>query len=111
MRGPRFSLRTKLVLSSLIIIILCGVLSLFFGSRLIRDTLISQAQAKVRHDLSSAWMVFNEKLNTIKDIVRMTAARESLRDLLRTGQVDILLRYLTRVRSENGLDTLTLLDR
>ena len=111
MRGQRFSLRTKLVLSSLIIIILCGVLSLFFGSRLIRDTLISQAQAKVRHDLSSAWMVFNEKLNTIKDIVRMTAARESLRDLLRTGQVDILLRYLTRVRSENGLDTLTLLDR
>ena len=111
MRGPRFSFRTKLVLSSLIIIILCGLLSLFFGSRLIRDTLISQAQAKVRNDLSSAWMVFNEKLNTIKDIVRMTAARESLRDLLRTGRVDILHRYLTRVRSENGLDTLTLLDR
>jgi len=111
MKGPRFSLRTKLVLSTLLIITLLGVLSLFFGFRLIRDTLVSQAQAKVRHDLSSAWMVFNERLNTIRDVVRMTAARESLRDLVQTRQVDILLRYLARVRSENGLDTLTLHDQ
>ena len=81
MRSPQFSLRTKLILSFLVIIVLGGLLSLFVGSRLIRNTLISQAQAKVRHDLSSAWMVFDEKLNDIKDIVRLTASRESLRDL------------------------------
>ncbi len=111
MRSPRFSLRTKLILSFLAIIIVGGLLSLVVGSQLIRRTLISQAQDKVRHDLSSAWMVFDEKLNELKNVVRLTAARESLRDFLRTHQIDILLKYLSRVRVENGLDALTLLDR
>jgi len=110
MRRPRFSLRTKLILSFLAIIIVGGLLSLVVGSQLIRRTLISQAQDKVRHDLSSAWIVFNGKLNDIKNIVRLTAARESLRDLLQTHQIDILLKYLSRVRVENRLDILTLLD-
>jgi two-component system NtrC family sensor kinase len=110
MRSPRSSLRTRLILSFLAIILAGGLLSLVVGSQLIRRTLISQAQDKVRHDLSSAWMVFDEKLNDIKDIVRLTAARESLRDFLRAHQIDILLKYLSRVRVENRLDVLTLLD-
>ena len=110
MKSFRLSLRTKLVLSFLAIIALGGLLSLVIGSRLIRDTLVSQAQAKVRHDLSAAWMVFNEKLNDIQEIVRLTAAREGVRDLLATRRIDILSRYLNRVRTENGLDVLTLLD-
>ena len=111
MRRLHFSLRTKLILSFLGVIVLGGFLSLVFGSRLIRDTLLSQAQAKVRHDLSSAWMVFHEKLNEVKDVVRLTASREGVSNFLRAGQKDILLRYLSRVRAENNLDVLTLLDR
>ena len=112
MRCPRFSLRTKLILSFLGVIVLGGLLSLVVGSRLIRDTLLSQAQAKVRHDLSSAWMVFNEKLDDIRDVVRLTAVPgEPAGCSSRTGRKDILLRYLSRVRTENGLDILTLVDR
>jgi len=110
MRKRQYSLRTKLLLSFLFVIVLGGVLSLVFGSRIIRGTLLTQAQAKIRYDLSSARMVFDGKLNDIKDVVRLTAARESLRDALAKGQTDILLRYLGRVRSENSLDTLNLLD-
>jgi len=61
------SLRTKLILSFLIVIIIGGLLSLSFGSRLVKNTIIHQAQAKVEHDLAAAWMVFNEKLNDIKE--------------------------------------------
>jgi two-component system NtrC family sensor kinase len=104
-------LRTKLILSFLAVIVLGGVLSLFIGSKLIRNTLLTQAQAKVRHDLASAWMVFNEKVSTIKEIVTLTAAREGIRGALQTGEKGILINYLGRVRSENGLDILTLLDR
>ena len=110
MKAPQFSLRTKLSLSFLLVIIIGGFFTLIIGSRIIRTTLISQAQAKVRHDLSSAWMVFNAKLNDIKVIVSLTAAREGLREAVQKNQKDILLKYLSRVRTENGLDILTLAD-
>jgi len=110
MRGGHLSLRTKLGLSFLAAIILGSLLLLVFGSRLIRNTLIAQAQAKIRHDLNSARMVFNERLRGIEAVVRLTAARESLRDNLVARRTDILGRYLGRVRSENGLDILNLLD-
>jgi len=98
-------------LSFLVIIIIGGLLTLSFGYRLVKNTIISQAQAKVRHDLASAWMVFNEKLNNIKEIVNLTAARESLHEALKNNQKDILLRYLSRVREDYGLDILTLTDK
>jgi len=110
MNFPQFSLRTKIILSFLIIIIIGGLISLSLGFRLIKNTLISQAQVKVNHDLASAWMVFYEKLNDIKDIVSLTATRESVQEALRKGKQDILLKYLSRVRKEYGLDILTLTD-
>ena len=111
MSRPRYSLRRKLMMSSLIMLVLGGLLSLFAGSRLIRGALLSQAQEKVRHDLASAWMVFDGKLDGVRDVVRLTAARESLRDFLKARRLEVLSRYLRRVRVENGLDVLTLVDR
>jgi len=111
MKLPQFSLRTKLILSFLIVIVIGGLISLTFGSRLVKNTLISQAQAKVKYDLASAWMVFNEKLNNIKLIVSLTAARDGIKEALRNNRKDILLKYLSRVRNEYKLDILTLTDK
>lgn len=110
MRLRPFSLRTKIILMFLIVIIIGGLLSLSFGSRLVKNTLIDQAQAKVKHDLAAAWMVFNEKLNDIKEIVSLTAAREGIKRATKNNNKDILFRYLSRVREEYGLDVLTLTD-
>ena len=110
MHFPHFSLRTKIILSFLVVIIIGGLLSLSFGSRLVKNTIISQAQAKVRHDLASAWIVFHDRLNDIKEIVDLTAAREGLHEAIRNNQKDLLLKYLGRVRKEYGLDILTLTD-
>jgi two-component system NtrC family sensor kinase len=104
------SLRTKLILSFLAVIIVGGLISLIIGSRLVRQTLIAQAQLKVKHDLASAWMVFNEKLNDIRQIVALTASRESIAEALKRGDTSLLQRYLNRVRIDFGLDILTLTD-
>lgn len=104
------SLRTKIILSFLVVIVFGGLLSLSFGSRLVKNTVISQAQAKVKHDLASAWMVFDEKLNSIKEIVSLTAAREGIQDDLKNSRWRILLNKLSRVREEYELDVLTLVD-
>src|SRR4030042_1400472 len=110
MRVPRLSLRTKLVLSFLIVIAVGGLISLVFGQRLIKNTLITQAKAKVNHDLASAWIVFNERLNDIKDLVSLTAARESLQEAIIRNERDLIQRRLDRVRTMYGLDILTLTD-
>ncbi len=110
MKVRPLSLRTKLILSFLIVIIIGGVLSLSFGSRLVKNTLINQAQAKVEHDLAAAWMVFNEKLSDIKEIVGLTAAREGLQEDIKSKSFDLLQKKLSRVRQDYGLDILTLTD-
>jgi two-component system NtrC family sensor kinase len=110
MKFPSFSLRTKIILSFLLVIIFGGLLALVTGQTLIKNTLIGQAQDKVRHDLSSAWMVYNEQLNDIKEIVSLTADRKSLHDDLKNQRCDILLGYLNRIREDWGLHILTLTD-
>ncbi len=81
-----------------------------FGSRLIKNTLISQAQVKVKHDLDAAWMVFNEKLSDLKEIVKLTAARESLHSFIKDNQLEAITDCLDKIRKEYDLDILSLTD-
>jgi two-component system NtrC family sensor kinase len=108
---PEPSLRTKLILSFLIVIIIGGLITLSLGQKLIRNTLVGQAQKKVNYDLASAWIVFNERLNDIKDLVSLTAAREGLQESVVKGEQDLIRRRLDRVRVAYGLDILTLTDQ
>ena len=83
-------------------------MSLSFGSRLVKNTVISQAQANVKHDLASAWMVFNEKLNSIKGIVSLTATREGVRDDLKNNR--LLSPVYSYRRESMGLAVAALMD-
>ena len=97
-------------MSFLAVSVVGGVVSLIFGIRLQHQTIFSLAQAKVRHDLASAWMVYNEKSNSVRDIVRLSAAREFLRDLLLSGNMAGASGKLDDLRRDYQLDTLTLTD-
>lgn len=103
-------LRAKFILSFLIVISFGGVIALVFGTRLEHKTIFNLAQAKVRHDLASAWMVYNEKLNGIRDIVRLNSSRESIQRAIKTNDKEILEKYLGRVAKDFDLDILTLTD-
>ncbi len=103
-------LRAKFILSFLIVISFGGIVSLFFGTRLEHKTIFDLAQAKVRHDLASAKMVYNEKLNIIRDIVRLNSVRESIQKAIKEDERKVLEKYLGRVSKEFNLDVLTLTD-
>jgi two-component system NtrC family sensor kinase len=103
-------LRMKLVISFLVVISFGGIVSLFFGTRLEHRTIFSLAQAKVRHDLASAWMVYNDKLNNIRDIIFLNATRDSVQRSLLSSDRETLERILTRVRRDFNLDILTVTD-
>lgn len=105
-------LRGKLALYFLTVVLVSGVISTIVGISLINRHIIKRAQNQVRHDLASAWMVYNEKLNDVKDIVRVTSERRFLlKDALINGERKIVKRELEKVRKIYNLDILTLTDK
>ncbi len=103
-------LRRKLILSSLAIIAFGGVLTLLVGTRIEHQTIISLAEAKVRHDLASAWMVYEERQNSLLDAVRLSARQEFLREALRGSDLKKVAGRLDGIRREFSLDVLNLID-
>jgi two-component system NtrC family sensor kinase len=103
-------LRRKLILSSLFVIIIVGIATLFVGTRIEHRTIISLAEDKVRHDLASAWMVYEERLHGLRDMVRLSATQEYLKAAFRQGTFSNVAGRLDGVRKEFGLDILNLTD-
>lgn len=106
----RISLRSKLAMYFLIVVLVSGVISTIVGIRLINDHIIRRAQNQVKHDLASAWMVYNEELTDVKDIVRITSERFFLKDALINSERNMVRRELEGVRRNYNFDILTLTD-
>jgi two-component system NtrC family sensor kinase len=100
----------KLILSFLIVIVIGGVITLIIGMRIEHQTIISLAEAKVRHDLASGWMVYEERLRSLRDAVRLSATQELFRATLRPSDLEKVAGRLDGIRREFGLDCLNLTD-
>lgn len=105
------TLRARLVFSFLLVVLAGGGASSFIGTRMVANTIVAQAQNKVRHDLVSAWMIYNEKLNRTKDVLHLTAKRDLIIRAVMGGQSETLRRELERVRIDYGFDVLTVTDK
>jgi len=106
-----FSLRTKLVFSFLFVVIAGGLLSSLIGTQLVANTIILQAQNKVKYDHSTARLVYNESLNHVRYVVQLTALGATIPNYLESRRMKELADYLIKRRKEFGLDVLTLTDR
>ncbi|MCX5908075.1 MAG: hypothetical protein NTY64_13070, partial [Deltaproteobacteria bacterium] len=104
------SLRTKLVFSFLLLVVAGGILSSLIGTQLVADTIIHQAHNKVKFDLRTAWLVYNDSLNRVRDTVQLTASGRTLPDYIESGRLKFLQEFLTKRRRDFGLDILTLTD-
>jgi len=103
----KFSLRTKLIISFVVVILICGLVSTWVGVLLIGDRIISQAQDKVRLDLNSARMIYQNNLVRVKEAVRLTAVRFFLKENLSTGNFNQIKSEMERIRVQESLDILT----
>ncbi len=106
----RLSLRTKLIASFLFVVIAGGLLSSLIGTRLVADTIVSQARSKVRYDLNTAGLIYGQSLNRIQDMVQLTAAGRTLPQLMESGRWKSLEEFLIKRRKDFGLDILALTD-
>ena len=107
----RISLKAKLMVSFLIVVIISGIVATVIGVRLIGSTVVKQAQEKVRMDLNSAREIYNHKLEDIESVISFTAIRGSVREALSQRDLETLNNRLGEVREKARLDILTATDR
>ena len=110
MFSPRSSLRTKLILSFSIVIVVGVFLSAIIGIKLIGNTIIAEAKDKVRFDLNSAREIYQNEAERIKIVIRLTANRYFLIEATLNNDRSKLIEELGMIRSGEGLDILTLTD-
>jgi len=105
------SLRTKLVTSFLIVVLITGTTATLVGVNLISNGVIRQAESKVRLDLNSAREVYQERVREIDTVLRFTAIRSvTVRQALLNGDRQILGATLEEVRQTSSMDVLTITD-
>jgi two-component system, NtrC family, sensor kinase len=107
----KISLKARLIISSLIVIIICGVAVTLVGIHLIGNGIIGQAQDKARTDLNSARHLYHAEIKRVNDIIRLTAQRFFIKDALLEDDMGSLERALEKIRKRESLDILTLTDK
>lgn len=107
----KISLRTKLIVSFLAVIVICGLVATLVGLRLIGTGIIEQAQDKVKNDLNSAREIYREQTDDLKDVVRFTASRFFMKDAILESDIARLEGELASIRQAESLDVLTLADK
>ena len=72
------TLQRKIIFSFLIVVIVGGSVALTLGIVLYGKTVLERAQQRVKMDINSAWMVYNQRIETLTFLVQLTAKRDIL---------------------------------
>lgn len=105
------SLRTKLMVGFLSVIVISGIVTVWVGVHMIGDEVIRRAQEKVHLDLNSAREIYNQRLESISEVLRLTAVRFFLKESLLAGKPGATEAELLRILESENLDVLTMTDR
>lgn len=92
-------------------ILVCGLVATLISIRIINKGVIQQAQDKVRNDLNSARLIYENEVEHIADIIRFTALRVFVKDAISNNDMELLKKELDEVRKSESLDILTLTDK
>jgi two-component system NtrC family sensor kinase len=107
----RISVATKLMCSFVIVVILTGVISIVVGIRLISGRVVGETQEKVRNDLNAAREIYLSHIRDLRNLIRFTADRYTIREAMIAGRIGSEYQKLKRIKDEEGLDILTVMDR
>jgi two-component system NtrC family sensor kinase len=103
------TLRVRLLLSFIAVVLLVGSLSALLGVVLIHRTL-PRLQDVVAVDLSAAREVYRQYVSHIADASRRMAERRSFREAIQNGAVENLTAPMQALRQSEDLDVLILAD-
>ena len=109
---PKRSIATRLSLSLVIVIILSGLLFTIVGVETISNLIVAEAEDRVRNDLNTARLIYQDELEHIRQATEFTAARTFITDLIQ--QKDSAQQYiptLVQFRVSENIDVLSFTDK
>jgi len=106
----RTSIRRKLTFATLLPLTVAILLCWLIGSLLITDRVFRQAQLKVLSDLNSARRVYDDEINHLGSIVKVAGMGPEMASSLASGRFAAVEPVLQKLRQEEGLSFLNLID-
>jgi len=107
----KISVAREMIFSFLLVVLLMGAISVVLGIQLISNRVLEEAQEKVRNDLNSAREIYSSYVKHVRDTVRITADRQTIRASALSGRLRYELPKLKRIKQEEGMDILTVADK
>lgn len=105
------SLKTRLILSYLLILAIGGLATSMVGSWIVSATIRKQVLRAADSSLAMAELIYEQRLDDLRQAVDLTASGATITGYLSSGEPRALLAYLERVRTSAGCDFLSLIDR
>src|SRR6056297_273463 len=79
------SLRIKLVMSLITVVLIVGISSTIIGIKIINDNVIGQAYESVRSDLNAAHFIYHKRLDEMKIYVDHVSKLPYVQNAIRAG--------------------------
>ena len=107
----KLSIRLKMIIFFLLVIVFTGLTATLVGVHLIGDRIVKQAQKKVKLDLNTAREIYKEKTRVIETSIRLTALRFFIKNAFMKQDIQSLENELKKISKIESLDFLTLTDK
>jgi two-component system NtrC family sensor kinase len=104
------SLRAKITISFVLIVICGTAISTFMGSKIITRAMLNEALKQIRHGLKTADMVYASRLESVRKSIEGAAETEQLALALGGKDRERLPGVLARIRDSNHLHFLTFIE-
>ena len=104
------SLRAKITISFVLIVVLGTAISTLIGSRIVTRAMLNEARKQIRHGLNAAGVVYDARLESIRKSIAGAAQTELLAVALGSGNKGALPGVLARIRDENQLQFLAFVE-
>ena len=104
------SLRAKITISFVLIVLGGTAVSTLFGSRIIAGAMLNEGLKRVRNGLDAATVMYTARLDGVSKSVVWAASSAKLTQATASEFSGRLPRILTTLREENNLDFLTFVD-
>jgi two-component system NtrC family sensor kinase len=109
-RDIRLPIATRLTLSFLTVIIISLIFTVV-GIQIATNLILNEAEERVRNDLNSARLIYQNSLDNISKAAKFTAIRTFTEDILKGNIAQTYIQELNRFKLSEGLDVLTITDR